>query len=51
MTADVNLCEDCGWVESGDEMNPNRMKCPECGNTFAYSETVRRFTNGGVGEL
>ena len=52
MTADVNLCEDCGWGESGSNMNPHRLKCPNCGNTFGYSETVRRFTAGDeVGEL
>lgn len=52
MTADVNLCEVCGWSESAPNMNPNRLKCPNCGSTFGHSETVRRFTNAdGVGEL
>jgi hypothetical protein len=52
MTADVNLCEGCGWAESGEDINPHRLKCPVCGNTFGMTETVRRFTDAsGVGEL
>lgn len=44
MSTDVNVCAACGWQESGDELNPNRKKCPECGAAYEFREEVRYFT-------
>ena len=40
--ADVNQC-DCGWSEVGENVNPHRKKCPNCGAHFVFSETIRWF--------
>lgn len=42
MATDVNQC-DCGWSEVGDNVNPHRKKCPNCGAPFVHSETIRWF--------
>lgn len=39
---DVNRCE-CGWCEIGDDVNPHRQKCPECGREFFGREEIRWF--------
>jgi membrane protease subunit (stomatin/prohibitin family) len=39
---DVNRC-DCGWSEVGENANPHRKKCPNCGAQFVLSETIRWF--------
>lgn len=46
MTTDANIC-DCGWQEAGENVNPHRMKCPECGAPFFEREEVRWFMPGG----
>lgn len=45
MTVDMNQC-DCGWCEVGDNINPHRKKCPNCGGKFVHSETIRWFEKG-----
>jgi len=39
---DVNRC-DCGWSETGENVNPHRQKCPNCGAPFFEREEIRWF--------
>jgi hypothetical protein len=39
---DANICE-CGWTEAGDNLNPHREQCPECGGEFFEREEIRWF--------
>jgi NAD-dependent SIR2 family protein deacetylase len=39
---DVNRC-DCGWSEVGENANPHRKKCPNCGAQYVLNETIRWF--------
>lgn len=45
MATDLNKCGTCGWqeIETEDEFNPQRMKCPECGAPFHEREEIRWF--------
>lgn len=44
---DANICDSCGWAETGDNVNPNRQKCPKCGAEFFEREEIRRFLHTG----
>ena len=46
MTTSANIC-DCGWTETGDNVNPNRKQCPKCGAPFFEREEIRWFMPGG----
>lgn len=43
MGADANICDECDWSEVAPDIEPNRMKCPECGAPFFEREVNRRF--------
>ncbi len=42
-----NIC-DCGWQEHGENANPHRKKCPECGASFFSREVTRWFMHTGA---
>jgi len=49
MGIDVQICSDCGWQQTGDQINPNRKKCPNCGAGHFDREEIQWSGGHGAG--
>lgn len=45
VSANANLCHDCGWRE--EPARKNYRKCPECGAPFVARYVERTFARTG----
>ncbi|WP_158599404.1 hypothetical protein [Halobellus sp. Atlit-38R] len=48
MATDVQICSDCGWTVTDDNVNPYRKQCPKCEADLFGREEIQWFGGHGA---